>query len=64
MKRLLCGFAAWVLLIGLTGPAQAQYTYTAFDVPGAIETVPQGINDSGQIVGLWDNSFSTYHGFL
>jgi hypothetical protein len=36
MKRLLCGFAAWVLLVGLTGSAQAQYNYTTLDVPGGV----------------------------
>jgi hypothetical protein len=28
-------------------------TYTSFDFPGAVYTVPYGINDSGDIVGLY-----------
>jgi len=64
MKRLFCAFAAWVLLVGLTGPAQAQYTYTALDVPGATATYGYGINDAGQIVGVYFDMDATAHGFL
>src|SRR6516225_8913297 len=59
MERLFCAFAAWILLVGLTGPAKAQYTFTTIDVPGARETFPNGINDAGQIVGYYYG-----HGFL
>ena len=64
MKRLFCAFAAWVLLVGLTGPAQAQYTYTALDVPGATATYGYGINDAGQIVGIYRDDVGIYHGIL
>ena len=64
MKRVFCAFAAWVLLVGLTGPAQAQYTYTALDVPGATATYGYGINDAGQIVGVYFDMDATAHGFL
>jgi hypothetical protein len=30
--------------------------YTTIDVPGATTTIPQGINDSGDIVGQYDVS--------
>ena len=52
MKRLFCAFAAWVLLVGLTGLAKAQYTFTTIDAPGGTGgTNARGINDRGQIVG-------------
>ena len=63
MNQLLCGFAAWGLGVGLTGPAQAQYMYTRLDVPGATDTVGSGINDAGQIVGYYFIG-DMYHGFL
>ena len=63
MQRFLCGFAAWSLLVGLTAPAQAQYTYTTIDVPGAIGTYAQGINASGQIVGYYEQP-DRAHGFV
>src|SRR6516164_1927383 len=64
MQRFLCGFAAWSLLVGLTAPAQAQYTYTTIDVPGAIGTYAQGINASGQIVGYYEVAGGRTYGFL
>jgi hypothetical protein len=39
-------------------------TYTTLDVPGAALTVAQGINDSGQIAGLYQDSNGTFHGFV
>src|SRR5262249_30979582 len=63
MKRLLCGVVAWGLLVGLTGPAKAQYDFTTIDVPGAISTGATGINDAGQIVGLYVGT-DRDHGFL
>ena len=62
MKRLRCGFAAWCLLVGLTGPARAQYDFTTIDVPGANDSRAYGINASGQIVGTYYVSYA--HGFL
>ena len=63
MKRLLLGFAAFGLLVRLTGPAQAQYDFTTFDVPGASSTQANGINDAGQIVG-WYTGAGGNRGFL
>ena len=51
MKRLLGGLMACGLLVGLTGAAKAQYTFTTIDVPCRFRTIPHGINDAGQIVG-------------
>jgi YVTN family beta-propeller protein/probable HAF family extracellular repeat protein len=43
-------------------------TYTAFDFPGAIETLPLGINNAGQIVGAYrtvtGSGLQQLHGFL
>jgi hypothetical protein len=52
MKRLLCGLVAWGLLVGLTGLAKAQYTFTTVDVSGSVVIHALGINASGQIVGV------------
>ena len=34
------------------------------DVPGATGTVPEGINDSGDISGTWLDAAGNYHGFF
>jgi probable HAF family extracellular repeat protein len=44
-----------------------EYTYSTFDYPTADITVPNGINDAGQIVGWYfdsDPNNWAYHGFL
>ena len=64
MKRVFCAFAAWVLLVGLTGPAKAQYTFTTIDVPGIYDTQAFGINDAGQIVGYYEPYVGPLHGLL
>jgi len=64
MKRVFCGFAAWGLLMGLTGLAKAQYTFTPIDFPGATRTFANGINNAGQIVGQYNDASNTPHGFL
>jgi len=64
MKRLLGGLMACGLLVGLTGAAKAQYTFTTIDVPGALRTFPYGINDAGQIVGTYEDFTTRRHGFL
>jgi uncharacterized membrane protein len=38
--------------------------YTKLDVPGAVFTVAQGINNAGQIVGLYLGADDTFHGFV
>ena len=45
-------------------PANASaFSFTQLDVPGATLTAARGINDAGQIVGVFTNSTGT-HGFL
>ena len=66
MKRLFCGLMTLGLFLAFAGQANAQvaqYTYTELDVPGAMVTNANGINDSGQIVGNFDDA-SGDHGFL
>ena len=41
------------MLVGLAGPAKAQYTYTALDVPGSLGTLAFGLNEAGQVVGYY-----------
>jgi hypothetical protein len=48
-----CCLVALGLFLGFRGAAKADYTITTFDVPGAVETLPYGINDTGQIVGYY-----------
>jgi len=43
-------------------PALAS-TYVNFDVPGALNTQPQGVNNSGAVAGYWSDGV-TSHGFL
>lgn len=38
--------------------------FTKLDVPGATATIPTGINDSGTILGFFENSSSAFHGFV
>jgi probable HAF family extracellular repeat protein len=39
-------------------------TYTRLDYPGALLTVAYDINNSGNIVGLYEDANSDFHGFL
>ena len=43
--------------------ADSIYSFTTIDVPGAKNTFANGINDSGQIVGSFDD-WRTTQGFL
>jgi probable HAF family extracellular repeat protein len=43
--------------------AATTYTFDQFDVPGSTQTTPFGINDTGRIVGFFNDSMGT-HGFL
>jgi probable HAF family extracellular repeat protein len=52
------------LLLGGRHVAQAaSFTFTTIDVPGAFGTVALGINQRGQIVGVYNDSMEV-HGFL
>jgi len=39
-------------------------SFSTIEVPGAIQTVPTGINNNGQIVGWFIDTSRNYHGFL
>lgn len=39
-------------------------TFKSIAFPGAVETWAHGINDSGEIVGNWDDNVGISHGFL
>jgi probable HAF family extracellular repeat protein len=68
MKQWFCGLLAVGLLVGVTGQAMAQpsYSFTTLDVPGPFFFSPSasGINASGQIVGQYQDAAGNYHGFL
>jgi hypothetical protein len=55
----------WLVLLGLgLGIANAQsYLYFTFDPPGSTGTMVSGINNSGQMVGIYQDS-AGWHGFL
>jgi probable HAF family extracellular repeat protein len=68
--RLSAGLSGATLLLvtglGLAPRAfAASYALTTFDVPGAANgTVPNGINDAGEIVGSFTDASSVTHGFV
>jgi probable HAF family extracellular repeat protein len=68
MKRYLCVLMVLCLLVGLTGQAMAQpsYSFTTLDVPGSsyASTTARGINASGQIVGYYEDAAGNPHGLL
>src|SRR5262249_6702453 len=39
-------------------------TYTTFDAPGAVSTVPNGFNSAGAIAGYYPDANTVIHGFL
>jgi probable HAF family extracellular repeat protein len=53
-----------IILLSTLAVAQTpSYTFTIFSVAGASATIPQAINDQGQIVGFYFDS-NGHHGFL
>jgi probable HAF family extracellular repeat protein len=54
------------LVVVTAGRAEAQVTYTfgTINVPGASFVIASGINNSGQIVGGYDDASGYAHGFL
>ena len=40
-----------------------QYTYVDINFPGASSTTPTGVNDSGKVVGYWEDNDQHDHGF-
>jgi probable HAF family extracellular repeat protein len=49
---------------GSVGFLKDDASFTTINVPGALFTQPSGINDAGQIVGLFGDATSRDHGFL
>jgi probable HAF family extracellular repeat protein len=66
-----CGINDAGQIVGLYNPGGYLHgfvlsdgTYTALDVPGAVETIAYGVNDVGQIVGRYTDAAGTVHGFV
>jgi hypothetical protein len=56
-----------LLLIFCVAPvilAATTYTFTNVDFPGAVQSNPNGLNDSGRIVGEYYDSSGALHGYL
>jgi uncharacterized membrane protein len=51
------------LLLGVPGPARAQYVFTPIDVPGAAATYANGSN-THEIAGEFDDQVGNTHGFV
>jgi len=62
-KRLKLYLIIFGLLISAASAAHTD-TFTSIDVPGAIATNPQGLNDPGSIVGSYTDATNKTHGFL
>ncbi len=62
-------FLLSLTLLAAQGAQARPVTYTSIDVPGAALTVVYGINESGEIVGYYQDAFKTdgkkkIHGFI
>jgi probable HAF family extracellular repeat protein len=47
-----------------TSAKAAAYTFTQINVPGAVLTQAGGINNAGEIIGLFQDGLGVQHGFL
>ncbi|MGA2134161.1 MAG: hypothetical protein ABSH50_17855 [Bryobacteraceae bacterium] len=58
--------AVLLATLSIAGYGQSGYTYTVFDFPGAgvQGTAGTGINDAGEVVGYYYDSYVYMHGFL
>src|ERR1017187_9614126 len=54
---------AFLLAVCCLGQAQT-YSYSTFDAPGSASTVANGMNNAGQIVGLYRDAAGVTHSFL
>jgi hypothetical protein len=52
------------LFLGAAFAADPDFKFTPINILGAIATMPQGINASGDIVGRYRDGFNVSHGFL
>ena len=53
-----------VLFVTSLSAAFAAAKFTSFDPPGAVQTVPVGINSSGDVVGHFKDASNASHSFL
>lgn len=63
MKTALVLLASTLTLAHVHVHAQT-YTFTTFDPPGSTSTIVSGINNTGQIVGTYQDSSGTLHSFI
>src|SRR4051812_47733320 len=63
VKWTFCSLIFLGLFLEITGQAKANYIFTTIDVPGSTLTNARGINDSGEIVGLF-TAAGTTHGYV
>ena len=64
MRRYVHGLLLSLLLGGSwLSPAGASFIFTTIDVPGSTFTAARGINDAGQIAGVFGDA-TGIHGFL
>lgn len=45
-------------------PRILNYSFLAFDPPGSVDTIPEAVNNRGQIVGTFQDTGGVQHGFL
>ena len=50
--------------VGSHGFVLRKGVYFPLDYPGALTSFPFGINDTGQIVGVYQDGAGTFHGYL
>jgi uncharacterized membrane protein len=62
-RKILAGLFSSALFFG-TALAQNRAVFTTADFPGAVSTAVEGINPSGDIVGLYVDTSGSQHGFL
>jgi hypothetical protein len=51
-------------LLGGHGFVDTGGNFVIIDIPGSVSTGVTGINDRGQIVGIWEGSDGSSHGFI
>jgi hypothetical protein len=52
------------LFLGAAFAADPDFKFNPIDIPGAVATIPQGINASGDIVGRYKDALNVSHGFV
>lgn len=59
------GYLASILLVIVHAAHGAEYTFTKIEVPNALYTIAEGLNDDGDVVGAYaPELFGPEHGFL